>query len=105
MGSAEIRSLLQEVVFATDPKSCGLSDYHDLQELLRKVAGAAERLLDEREQLNRRLRRSSQQDAVKMPGGEHGAISAGSDPLRLGDTVSIQLRRESHACLRGGRHE
>jgi len=58
MGSAEIRSLLEEVAIAADPKSGGLSDYQDLQILLKRVADAAGQLLDERDQLNKRLQRS-----------------------------------------------
>ena len=62
MQPEQTRVLLKEAGDAADPRSGALYCYADLQELLGKLAIAAETLLAENERLTGRLRRSVSSD-------------------------------------------
>ena len=55
----EFRDLLKDATVAADPRSGGLLDYRDLQQLLARVAAEASSLLEEHESLECRLTRSA----------------------------------------------
>ena len=55
----EFRNLLNDAKVAADPRSGGLLDYRDLQQLLAHVAAEASNLLEEHESLEGRLTRSA----------------------------------------------
>lgn len=59
MKTTEIRLLLHQAMIVADPHRISPRNEQDMRELLRKVAQVAGELLDERDQLNRRLRRTS----------------------------------------------
>jgi hypothetical protein len=58
MDRTRFRTLLDEAILAADPRSGGLLDYRDLQQLLRRVATETSALLDERDALGDRLTRN-----------------------------------------------
>ena len=55
----QFRDLLKDAAVAADPRSGGLLDYRDLQELLARVTAEASSLLEEHESLESRLTRSA----------------------------------------------
>jgi hypothetical protein len=60
MKSSEIRLLLHQAMIVADPHRLSPRPEQEVRELLGKLARVAEELLNERDQLNRRLRRSTQ---------------------------------------------
>ena len=59
MKTSEIRLLLHQAMIAADPHRISPRNEQDMRELLGKLAVVAGDLLEERDQFNRRLRRSS----------------------------------------------
>jgi hypothetical protein len=59
MKTSEVRLLLHQVMVVADPHRISPCNEQDLAELLGKLAQVAADLLEERDQLSRRLRRSA----------------------------------------------
>ena len=59
MERSEVLSLVIEAQTAADPRYSGLSDYRDLQDLLKRLSYATEELLKEVEELDGRLHRTA----------------------------------------------
>jgi hypothetical protein len=57
--TSEIRLLLHQAMIVADPHRISPRNEQDMRELLKKVALVAGDLLEERDQLGRRLRRSA----------------------------------------------
>ena len=57
------RSLLRDARTASDPRSGGLLDYRDLQQLLGRVAAEASTLLDQCDAMGSRLTRNPRRPA------------------------------------------
>lgn len=58
MERSEVLSLMVEARTAADPRHCGLCDYRDLQQLLKRLSEATGELLREIDERDGRLRRS-----------------------------------------------
>jgi hypothetical protein len=73
------RRLLKDATIASDPRSGGLLDYRDLQQLLGRVASEASCLLEECDAMGNRLTRNpaphDSQEQRYRPASDHSAPS------------------------------
>jgi len=75
MNDSEIRRLLHQAAMVADPRRNSPRNEQEMRKVLGQLVTLAGSLLDERDQFNRRLRRSAWRIQTGIAGNEHCAAS------------------------------